>query len=387
MTSEAGTERIEAVPQSGGARTVVIEHAFDPVWSPTGHLLFGRDGAVWAVPFDPEGATVGGTAVKVLPAGTVAAAPKGGLGFQVSANGSLLYIPKDFGNSRVLSVGRDGSELRLNLPLGRYGNPRISPDGHRLMVENGSSEIETLDLERGTQTVVAAAALGTNFSTWTADGKGVVFRRFDVPFWAAADGSGNAGAVASGETYDYPSAPGPDGDSILAVRIQPKTSGDIFLLSISGKFAPKPLIVTPAYDGGPQLSPDGHWLLYQSNGSGEPEIYVRRYPALDRAWTVSEGGGVQGRWARSGKEIYYRNGQRMMAVTFNASGAEPALGKPTGLFADDYDFGQGISIANYDVTPDGRFIMLRRAPHGGSLGVVINWTEELKRILAAGGAR
>ena len=77
----------------------------------------------------------------------------------------------------------------------------------------------------------------------------------------------------------------------------------------------------------------------------------------------------------------------MMAATFDASGAEPIFGKPVALFADEYDFGQNISIANYDVTPDGRFIMLRRGTGGGGLHAVINWTEELKQVLAAGGAR
>ena len=77
----------------------------------------------------------------------------------------------------------------------------------------------------------------------------------------------------------------------------------------------------------------------------------------------------------------------MMAVTLDASGAEPAFGKPVALFADQYDFGQNVSIANYDVTRDGRFIMLRRSTHAGRLRAVINWTEELKQVLAAGGAR
>src|SRR5262249_11940541 len=172
------------------------------------------------------------------------------------------------------------------------------------------------------------------------------------------DGSGSSGPVPMGKDNDYPTSPGPDADSILAVRLQAGTSGDIFMLSVSGKFQPKPLIVTPAYEGGPQLSPDGPWLLYQSNPSGPPEIYVRPYPAMDRAWQVSGGGGVQTRWAATGHEIYYRNGQRMMVVAFNGAGAEPTFGKPAPLFADVYDFGQGVSIANYDVTRDGRFIML-----------------------------
>ena len=158
-------------------------------------------------------------------------------------------------------------------------------------------------------------------------------------------------------------------------------------MSISGKFQPRPLLVTPAYEGGSQLSPDGHWMLYQSNQSGQPEIYVRRYPAMDRPWQVSESGGVQARYSGTGREIYYRGSQRVMAVPVDLSGAEPRFGKPAALFADEYDFGQAISTPNYDVTRDGRFIMLRRGSHGSSLRVVIHWAEELKQILASGGVR
>jgi len=239
-------------------------------------------------------------------------------------------------------------------------------------------------LVRGTHTRLTAAALGTGFPTWTTDGKGVVFRRFNVPFWAAADGSGKAGVVAPGLPNDFPCSPGPDSDSIIAFRVQPETSGDIFLMSISGRFPPKPLLVTSAYEGGPQLSPDRHWLLYQSNESGQWEIYVRRYPAMDREWQVSEGGGVQAAWSSTSREIFYRSGQHMMAVALNASGSEPTFGKPRALFVDEYDFGQNVSIPNYGVSHDGRFIMLRRT-HGSSLRVVIHWTEELKQILTAGG--
>jgi serine/threonine-protein kinase len=385
LTTDAGTERIEAVSIDGQKRSVVMEHAVTPGWSPTGHMLFGRDGAVWAVPFDENSATASGPALPVMPAGVVGTVRSGSLGFGLSSTGHLVFVPADFDSKRVVSVGRDGSELALNLPPDRYGTPRISPDGRRLLVESQGSHLETLDLLRGTYATLTAPALGTSFSTWTADGEGVVFRRFNVPFWTAADGSGKAGPVPGGLINDYPSSPGPDPDTVLVGRIQPETSGDIFLMSISGKFQPKPLLVTPAYEGGPQLSPDGRWMLYQSNQSGQPEIYVRRYPAMDRPLQVSEGGGVQARWSSTGREIYYRGGQRMMAVAVDLSGAQPMFGKPAALFADQYDFGQAISIANYDVTRDGRFIMLRRGSHGSSLRVVLHWTEELKQTLASGG--
>ena len=385
MTSGAGTVRIEAVAATGGPRKVIIENASAPTWSPTGHLLFGRDGAVMAVPFDPGNVSIRGAALPVIPAGVVNIELTGSQGLKLSTTGTLVYVPTDFTDKRVISVGRDGSELGLNLPVAAYTTPRMSPDGHRLLVARGARNLEAFELLRGTVERIAPDAPGTSFPTWTADSKGVVFRRFNVPFWMAADGTGKSAPVPSSLINDFPSAPGLDSDSVLAVRIQPETSGDVYLLSVGGKFAPKQLIATSAYEGGAQFSPDGHWLAYQSNASGQSEIYVRRYPALDRAWQVSEGGGVQVRWSATGKEIYYRNGHNVMAVAFGGNGAEPAFGKPTALFADQYDFGQGISIANYDVTRDGRFIMLRRGSEGGTFRVVMNWTEELKEILAVGG--
>jgi serine/threonine-protein kinase len=387
LTRAPGADRIEAVSVEGGRRSVVVERATSAVWSPTGHLLFAREGAVWAVPFDPGSAAVRGSAVMVIPAGVVGTVRWGSLGFQLSANGTLLFVPRNLDNKRFVSVARDGSELPLGLPPGSYGNPRISPDGRRVAVEREGSVIDSVDLARGTRAVLVPAAVGTLFVTWNADGSKLVFRRFNVPFWAAADGSGTTGVVPGGDVNTSPASPGADSGSFIAVRLRPDTGGDLYQFSIDGAYPPKPLVATPAYEGSPHLSPDKRWLVYQSNASGQPEIYVRKYPELDRAWPVSEGGGVQVRWSSTGREIYYRGGGQMMAVAFDGSRAEPVLGRPIPLFADVYDFGQGLSIPNYDVTRDGHFLMLQRGAQAGTLRVVLNWTEELKRTLAKGGAR
>ena len=387
LTRASGTGRIEAIAVDGGRRSVVVERATTPVWSPTGHLLFARDGAVWAVPFDPESAAVRGSAVTAIPSGVIGYVRWGSLGFQVSANGTLLFVPRNLDNKRFVTVGRDGSELPLGLPQGSYGNPRISPDGRRVAVEREGSVVDSFDLARGTRAVLVPAAVGTLFVIWNGDGSRLVFRRFNVPFWAAADGSGRTGVVPGGDVNTSPASAGPDPDSFMAVHVRPDTGGDIDLMSIDGAYPPKPLVATAAYEGSPHLSPDKRWLVYQSNASGQPEIYVRRYPELDRAWPISEGGGVQVRWSPTGREIFYRGGGQMMAVAFDGKGSEPVLGRPTALFADVYDFGQGLSIPNYDVTRDGRFLMLQRGSQGGTLRVVLNWTEELKRTLAKGGAR
>jgi serine/threonine protein kinase len=386
-TVNVGEERIEAVPIEGGKRRVVVDRATSPVWSPTGHLLFERDGAVLAVALDPLTATVRGEAVPVIPSGTVEFTLNGGLCLGLSSTGTLLYAPAGFENKGLVSVGRDGAALDLGLPADRYDNPRVSSDGRRLLVGVNGRWLDVLDLARGTHARLTGGGRSAGFATWNADGSRVVFRKMQVVSWAAADGSGRSEPVPAATVNDFPSAPGPDPDSFVLVRIQPDTSGDVFLMSISGVFEPKPLVESPGYDGGPQLSPDGRWLLHQSDASGRHEIYVRRYPELDRPWQASEGGGLQARWSRDGREIYYRNGREFQAVSFDGSGSEPVLGKPEALFRDDYSLGNGTSIANYDVTPDGRFIVLRRDLNGGRLRVVFNWTEELKRILAAGGAR
>jgi hypothetical protein len=366
---------------------VVVERASTPTLAPSGHLLFERDGAVWGAPFDADRAAVTGPAVLLLPAGEVLALPFGSLGFRLSTSGTLVYMPPEYDERRVVSVTREGVEQTLELPPGGLASPRVSPDGRRLLVERGMSVVEALELTRGTRTQLAAAAFGTSFATWTAAGERVVLRRFGVPSWVAADGSGRLGRMPHAGLADFPSAPGSDADSVLTVRIQAQTAGDIFLTSVSGAFAPKALLATPAYEGGPQLSPDARWLAYQSNASGQPEVYVRPYPALDRAWQVSEAGGVQTRWSPDGREIFYRTEKRMMAASFDGSGEEPLLGRPEPLFADEFDFGQGLSIANYDVTREGRFLMLRRTPSGGRLHVVLGWNEELERLLGTGGLR
>lgn len=127
LTTELGTER----SLENGRRWVVMEHAITPVWSPTGHLLFGRDGAILAVALNQESALPHGSAVIVIPAGVVGTVRTGSMGIQLSSNGTLAFVPIDFLTRYVVSISRDGSEKVLDLPPNSYFNPRISPDGRR----------------------------------------------------------------------------------------------------------------------------------------------------------------------------------------------------------------------------------------------------------------
>jgi eukaryotic-like serine/threonine-protein kinase len=396
LGTDRGSERIEAVTLDG-RRSVLVDRATTPTWSPTGHLLFGRDGMVFAAPFDAATVKVTGEAVPVLAPGEVGTRLSGTLGLKLSASGTLLYMPSDFNVKRVMSVARDGSARALDLPTGRYASPRVSPDGKRLLLETATSVLETLDVAQGKRTRLTVPSIGTSWPTWSGDGARVVFRRFNAPFWVMADGSGKEGVLVtstepdgspSSTIGDVPAGPGPDADSILVLRATRETSVDLYLVSISGAFPPRPLVATRAYEGGARFSPDGRFLLYGSNESGQLEIFVRPYPALDRAWQVSEGGGAQAIWSRTGREIFYRGGGRVVAVSFDASGNAPAIGKAVPLFADEeYAYGMGLTIPNYDVLPDGRFVLLRQNPHGDVLRAAINWTAELEDVLSKGGVR
>jgi WD40-like Beta Propeller Repeat len=220
-----------------------------------------------------------------------------------------------------------------------------------------------------------------------ADGLKVVWRLFNVMNIGATDGTGARSAVPHAVVNDYPSSAGPDADSLLVTRVTRQQSGDVYLFSLSGAYAPKPLVASPGYDGGATLSPGGRWMVYYSSSSGQGEASVTRFPDIGRQWQVSVGGGRQVRWSGDGREIYHRANGKFMAVAFDGTGAAPVIGRPAPLFSDVYDFGTAISLATYDVTKDGRFIVTKRKDGTSSLQVVSNWTTELERTVAAGGLR
>jgi len=121
-------------------------------------------------------------------------------------------------------------------------------------------------------------------------------------------------------------------------------------------------------------------MAYASDESGQMQVYVRPFPNPDRRWQVSTQGGTQPLWSRNGNEIFYRTGNKMMVAGI-AAGADPILSQPKQLFDQRYVF-QNVSLANYDISLDGkRFVMIKDEAGSGRLNVVLNWTEELKRLV------
>ena len=135
------------------------------------------------------------------------------------------------------------------------------------------------------------------------------------------------------------------------------------------------------------FSPDGRWLAYSSNESGRSEIYVQAYPGPGGKWQISTEGGTEPLWSRNGRELFYRNGNRMMAVDITTQ-PNFSAGKPKLFFEGQYE-PTLVSNANYDISPDGqRFLMLKaietEAAAPTQINVVLNWFEELKQKVPAG---
>jgi serine/threonine-protein kinase len=137
-----------------------------------------------------------------------------------------------------------------------------------------------------------------------------------------------------------------------------------------------PLVATDASERQAVVSPDGRWLAYSSDVSGARQVYVRPFRGQGKDVAVSTSGGVEPRWARNGSELYYRNGQDIMAVSVRTRPVFSAIGNPQRLFTGGYDF---LQDDNWDVTPDGRFLMVKADPNAGTqFLVVLNWSDELR---------
>ena len=367
--------RIESFELATGQRRTLVQHGQWPLYVSSGHLVFYRDGELLVAPFDPNRLEVTGSATQALE--KIPAQVQGIPSLDVSPSGTLVYAPTN-AVSRLVSVSLQGVEQLINEVPRNYSNPRMSPDGQRMLVQAGDLWIQ--DVARSTFTRIATRdALINAFPVWLPDSRRVIYRSPLGLRIQDAEGSAQPQTVAGTSDFDYPATVGADGDTLVMMRSTQETSFDLYAMSLRNPSEVTTLLKTPAYEGGARLSPDGRWLAYVSNESGQNEIYVRPFPGPDRRWTVSTQGGTQPVWNPNAKELFYRTGDKMMAVAITTT-PEVKLSTPRLLFENKYAFGRGITIPNYDVTPDGRhFIMVKDEGGAARLNVVLNWQVELER--------
>lgn len=217
-------------------------------------------------------------------------------------------------------------------------------------------------------------------AVWTPDSKRLTFRRGSISniFWLPVDGSVPDERLTTSENVQRPCSWSTDGRLLVYQEVQAETGTDLFLLSLAGERFSRPFLQTSFDESAAVVSPDGRFVAYVSNESGRDEVYVRPFPGLGGKWQVSTGGGSQAVWARSGREIFYRNGEEMMAVPIDTE-PEFRAGKPVFLFELSLHASAGAGrFPQYDVAADGeRFVMIEEEPQR-QIHVIQNWFEELK---------
>jgi serine/threonine-protein kinase len=379
--SSGERRRIDALVLETGVRRTVLEGGAMPMYATSGHLVFVRNGELLAATFDADRLTVTGPTAQAID--KVPAQLQGLPSIDISASGTVVYAPTT-AVSRLVSVTRQGAEQSLNDVARNYANPRLSPDGKRLLVQAGDLWVQDLARSNFSRLTSGDAVINA-FPTWLPDGRRVIYRSLSGLRIQDAEGSGQGQVLKGTGDYDYAQGFAHDGDTLVFLRSTQDTLFDIFALSLRDPAIVKPLLKTPSYEGGARVSPDGRWLAYVSNDSAQNDVYLRPYPALDRRWTVSTQGGTQPVWSPDGKEIFYRNADKMMVVDLTTT-PDVKLSTPRVLFEQRYAYGAGITIPNYDVTPDGQsFVMVKDEVAGGRLHVVLNWFTDLNRV--APGAR
>ncbi len=352
----------------------------------SGHLIYARAGTLLAVPFDATRWEVTGEPTPVLEGVRHGMAAQ----FALTQDGTLAYIASAAGGGRsraLVWVDREGREQAVGLEPGVYYYPRIAPDGLSLAMSVAGQDLNidilVYDLERGVLKRTLTEYLGADWGPiWSPDGKRV-FHVSDEDggklVWKAVDGSSEGVLM---ETWLAPHSVSPDGSWLVYTEDNRESGRDIGVISLNGDATPRTLLGTQFLEDAAVISPDGQFLAYSSTESGRSEIYVSPFPAVDQdRWPVSRNGGTYPAWSRDGKELFYLNDGAMMAAR-RAASPDLSWNEPTELFSGDY-VQSDVFERPYDVAPDGRFLMMKSVSGSrpGEITVVLNWFEELKRLV------
>jgi eukaryotic-like serine/threonine-protein kinase len=379
--------------ETGKSEILPVEGTFAR-YDPAGYMVLAQRGGLFAVPFDVKRLKVTGTPMRVLD-DVAMDASTGAIDFSLSRTGSLSYLPGGWYNADfVLAwVDRKGIVQPLPAPARAYINAHVSPDGKRVAVSDqggASSGIWVYDIPRGT-------TMRLTYSTdrsplWTPDGKRIVYmvesnRAFAIK-WKPADGSGAEETLLGAQSYtQVPVSWSPDGKFLAYTSVGgPTFSGvRIWILPLEGKREPQEFVKTGTIPGAARFSPDGHWIAYGSNESGRPEVYVQPFPGPGGKWQISSEGGNWPVWARSGGELFYLNGSKIMSVAVTT---QPGFAASTPrLLADVPVQTSSFYGANgeFDVSPDGEHFLFLKAREQnalpGEVRVVLNWDEGLKHLV------
>ena len=383
--------RVSVLSLETGERTEIFEGGVHARYVPTGHILYARGEALYAIPFDLETLSVGGDGVVIID--DLAMEHSSGMGaYDIAGNGTLVYIPASDLNapSQFVWVDRAGGETPVFADSGLLMTPALAPDGRAVafatMQPGEAEDVWTADLIRGTRTRITSGG-GADFGPiWSPDGETVLFTSeqpvFDLYQRRAGSAAPASPLVAS--PYDkYVADVTPDGQLIYTVVRE--TSPETWRVALDGSGEAEQVFGPAGGAEQASISPNGRWIAYASAESGRVQVYLSAFndPSGVRR-QISIEGGTAPRWSRGGREVVYQDGGSILAVSVDPETGE--LGRPEQLFEGPYLDAVITYTRNYDVTPDGeRFLMVKRNREQAPRRVVVvtGLFDELRTLTGA----
>ena len=383
-----------------GNQTSLLTNAMDPHYVETGHLIFMRQGTLMAVAFDPDRVAIEGQPVIVLEDVMQAVGmpntdfESGSAQLAVSTAGHVAYASGGIYPERsnvLMRVVPGGEAEPLALDARGYMGVRGSPEGDRLAFAAQTRRAYAIyvhNLVRGVTEQLNTGGFGNWPVEWSPDGTSIALssdREEGVRnvYRMAADGSSDPVRVAPSDQSQI-LASWSSQDVIAYLQ-----GDDIWVLPPDGE--PAPFFTSDETERYATFSPDGRWLAYTSNQTGENEVYVRPYPGPVPATRISSDGGVSPTWSRDGGQIYFLSQGGMMVV--DVTPGDPFRVGPAESLIDPWPYGQTIPVRSYDVLADGSFIVtanvdgdedpaepigLRQRNRVSEFHVVLNFFEVLK---------
>jgi serine/threonine protein kinase/Tol biopolymer transport system component len=368
-----------------------------PRWSPTGHVIYSAEGALWALPFDPVRLEATGAPVLVLPG--VSAKGLGASTFSIARDeGSLVFSTANVEVRSIAWIDSVGRSASLEgAPPNNYRDPRFSPDGNVLALVSGD-HIFTYDIRRATLTQLTRDSVANYTPVWTPDGRNIVYTTNrgggHQLYMRRADGSGTDQPLAKAPPDHFDlraNAFTRDGARLLITHVPPTVHCWISVLTIKdGKVTDSAdLVKNTGCNDFPALSPDERWVAYAADAA----VMVERFPEGGMRQQLSDGEGRFPMWSRDGRTVYYEAGDSAMAVPVR-SGATLELSRPRLLFRAPILL-TSAGVRPLNIGPDGRFaaVLTGAMQAGGSAGAAANavppsivlvqdWTSELRRMFA-----